>query len=34
METEKYEFHKIKVAKARKNSSVRRYFPKLYIGVA
>ena len=30
----KIEFHKIKVAKARKNSSVRRHFPRLYIGVA
>ena len=31
METQKYEFHKIKVAKAQKNSSVRRHFLKLYI---
>ena len=30
MTTRKFEFHKIKVAKARKNSSVRRHFPRLY----
>ena len=34
METQKYEFSKIKVAEARKNSAVRRHFPRLYIGVA
>ena len=32
METQKGEFHEIKVAKARKNSSVRRHFPRLCIG--
>ena len=32
METQKCEFHKIKVAKARKNSSVRLHFPRLYRG--
>ena len=30
-ETQKCEFHKIKSAKARKNSSVRRHFSRLYI---
>ena len=34
METHKFEFLLIKVAKAWKNSSVRRHFPRLYIGVA
>ena len=34
METKTFSFHKIKVAKALKNLSVRRYFPMLYIGVA
>ena len=34
METQKFEFHKIKVAKAGENSSVTRHFPRLYIGVA
>ena len=29
--TQKCEFHKIKVAKARKNSSVRLHFPRLYV---
>ena len=32
--SKKCEFHKIKVAKARKNSSLRWHFPRLYIGVA
>ena len=34
METQKCEFHKIKVAKALKNSSMRRHFPSLCIGIA
>ena len=33
-ENPKCEFHKIKVAKARKNSSVARHFPRLYIWIA
>ena len=32
METPIFEFHLIKVAKALKNSSVRRHFPNLYRG--